>query len=133
MFVPVDVVKERLQVQVSASSSSAGYKAAPPVYKGSLDALMQICRQEGLTGIYKGYGATLLSYGPFSALYFFLYEEVKCLILDKNSTVVCLSLVILCLNAFYFLLFYLIFPYSLRKGRDRPLRMRGMTAMEDVL
>jgi Mitochondrial carrier protein len=78
----VDVVKERLQVQVSASSSSAGsalesYIAAPPVYKGSLDALMQICRQEGLTGIYKGYGATLLSYGPFSALYFFLYEEVK--------------------------------------------------------
>lgn len=82
VFVPVDVVKERLQVQVSASTSNAGRtlessKLAPPVYKGSLDALIQICRQEGLTGIYKGYGATLLSYGPFSALYFFLYEEVK--------------------------------------------------------
>lgn len=82
VFVPVDVIKERLQVQVSASTSSAGsklasYEVALPVYKSSLDALMQICRQEGLLGIYKGYGATLLSYGPFSALYFFLYEEVR--------------------------------------------------------
>lgn len=82
VFVPVDVIKERLQVQVSASTSSTGSKlesckAALPVYKGSLDALIQICRQEGLLGIYKGYGATLLSYGPFSALYFFLYEEVR--------------------------------------------------------
>ena len=39
---------------------------------------MVISKQEGLRGIYKGYWATLLSFGPFSALYFGLYEKVGC-------------------------------------------------------
>ena len=69
VFVPVDVIKERLQVQSNTHSSTTHYK-------GSLDALRTIVRSEGLRGIYKGYIATLLSYGPFSAVYFLLYEEV---------------------------------------------------------
>ena len=95
----MDVIKERLQVQMQvqkpleftnnigagassssssgSSSSSANIGSRLPIYKGSFDALLQICRQEGVRGIYKGYGATLLTYGPFSALYFFLYEEVE--------------------------------------------------------
>lgn len=80
VFVPVDVVKERLQVQIQTTSGhpgiGTGVAGGLPMYNGSLDALIQICRHEGLKGIYKGYGATLLTYGPFSALYFFLYEEV---------------------------------------------------------
>lgn len=78
VFVPVDVVKERLQVQIQTplGNPGAGKAGGLPIYNGSLDALMQICRHEGLRGIYKGYGATLLTYGPFSGLYFFLYEEV---------------------------------------------------------
>ena len=78
MFVPVDVVKERLQVQIQTplGNPGTGLVKGLPMYNGSLDALIQICRHEGLKGIYKGYGATLLTYGPFSALYFFLYEEV---------------------------------------------------------
>ena len=86
VFVPVDVIKERLQVQHTicthntssstiTSTSSSSNKL--PIYKGSFDALLQICQQEGVRGIYKGYGATLLTYGPFSALYFLLYEEVS--------------------------------------------------------
>jgi hypothetical protein len=35
-----------------------------------------IMRQEGYRGLYKGYFATLFSYGPFSAIYFAWYEEV---------------------------------------------------------
>ena len=79
IFVPVDVIKERLQVQVTSKDSMMTMKNGPQLhhYQGSLDALLQISRTEGLRGIYKGYGATLLSYGPFSALYFFLYEEVR--------------------------------------------------------
>ena len=77
----MDVVKERLQVQIQFPLGTEPHtiKNPPvglPLYNGSLDALIQICKNEGLKGIYKGYGATLLTYGPFSALYFFLYEEV---------------------------------------------------------
>ena len=71
VYVPVDVVKERCQVQQIASPSMSFN------YKGSFDALKQIVKSEGLGGIYKGYGATLASFGPFSALYFLLYEKSK--------------------------------------------------------
>ena len=79
----MDVIKERLQVQsvqmraASSSSSSAnnGTKFSP--YRGSVDAFITICKNEGvMRGLYKGYGITLLSFGPFSALYFWFYEEV---------------------------------------------------------
>lgn len=78
VFVPVDVIKERLQVQklgLSASSGSLG--STPPSYAGSLDALRVISRTEGLFGLYKGYYATLASFGPFSALYFAFYEQAR--------------------------------------------------------
>ena len=68
VYVPVDVVKERMQVQ---------QKNVKNGYRGSLDALKQIVRTEGVSGIYKGYAATLASFGPFSALYFVFYERFK--------------------------------------------------------
>ena len=47
------------------------------IYKNSIHAVVQIMRTEGLHGIYKGYAATLASFGPFSALYFMFYEQFK--------------------------------------------------------
>jgi Mitochondrial carrier protein len=78
IYVPVDVVKERMQVQhrIEASTSQLG---RIPQYRGSWDALKTILRTEGLSGIYRGYGATLASFGPFSAIYFVLYEQLKVL------------------------------------------------------
>lgn len=64
IYVPVDVVKERLQVS--------------SFYRNEWNALQKIARTEGFAGgIYKGYGATLASFGPFSALYFVFYEKLK--------------------------------------------------------
>ena len=83
VFVPVDVVKERLQVQ-GTSATSARYAGEP--YANSFDALRRIVATEGLGGIYKGYGATLLSFGPFSALYFLFYERLKASLLEMRGT-----------------------------------------------
>ena len=70
LWVPLDVVKERMQVQVAGG--------AGPYYTSLRDALSQIRAREGLrVGLYRGYGATLGSYGPFSAIYFVAYEEFK--------------------------------------------------------
>ncbi|KAL3785693.1 hypothetical protein HJC23_008726 [Cyclotella cryptica] len=73
VYVPVDVVKERMQVQQRINVEIKDNHH----YKGSWDALQSISRTEGLKGIYKGYWATLASFGPFSALYFVFYERFK--------------------------------------------------------
>ena len=75
IWVPVDVIKERLQVQSQLPPHV-------PRYRGNIDALMTISRTEGLCGIYKGYGATVASFGPFSAFYLMFYEQPKMLSLQ---------------------------------------------------
>ena len=70
-WVPIDVIKERQQVQ-GVTSGVEGSRGA-----GTLETVRTIIRTEGLRGIYKGYGATLASFGPFSALYFTFYEKLK--------------------------------------------------------
>lgn len=72
IYVPVDVIKERMQVQHSETKIVQGL-----VYRNSWDALQKISATEGMAGIYKGYAATLGSFGPFSALYFVGYERFK--------------------------------------------------------
>lgn len=69
MYVPVDVIKERLQVQ--------DVRGGDIQYKGGADAFVKIWRAEGPLGYYRGYAATLMSFGPFSALYFVFYEQLK--------------------------------------------------------
>jgi uncharacterized protein (DUF849 family) len=54
--------------------------------KSAADAARKILASEGVSGIYRGYGATLASFGPFSALYFMLYENWKALALRLRSS-----------------------------------------------
>ena len=68
IFVPVDVVKERRQVQANLGTFK---------YKNDIDAIRQIIKVEGARGLYRAYGATVMSFGPFSALYFLFYEKLK--------------------------------------------------------
>lgn len=41
------------------------------------DAIQKILKSEGVVGLYRAYGATVASYGPFSAFYFMFYEKLK--------------------------------------------------------
>ena len=68
IFVPVDVIKERRQVQANLGTFK---------YRNDIDAIGQILRTEGVRGLYRAYGATVMSFGPFSALYFLFYEKLK--------------------------------------------------------
>ena len=78
IFVPIDVIKERLQVQSNLKMYS---------YKGGIDALKEISKKEGIRGIYKAYGATICSFGPFSALYFFFYENFKHIMVGNHKEI----------------------------------------------
>jgi hypothetical protein len=56
-------------------------------YKNDIDAIKQIKNTEGLRGLYRAYGATVMSFGPFSAFYFLFYENLKgLLVLNDPET-----------------------------------------------
>ena len=76
IFVPVDVIKERLQVQSNLKTFS---------YKNDIHAIGHIFSNEGFRGIYKAYGATVMSFGPLSAFYFTFYEYFKGFFVRNDS------------------------------------------------
>jgi hypothetical protein len=47
-----------------------------------VNALLSIIKSEGFKGIYRGYGATLVSFGTYSAIYFLIYENLKSFFFD---------------------------------------------------
>lgn len=71
VYVPVDVIKERLQVQHASPAPAT----AVANYRSSWHALQTISRTEGIPALYKGYGATLLSFGSYAGLFFLFYER----------------------------------------------------------
>ena len=83
VYVPVDVIKERMQVQQLPQSADVASTLPHAThhmnhyYRNTNDAIRQILQTEGIRGIYRGYAATLASFGPFSALYFVFYEYFK--------------------------------------------------------
>ena len=53
-------------------------------YRNDVDAFKQIRKTEGIRGLYRAYGATVISFGPFSALYFMFYEKMKGLFVNND-------------------------------------------------
>jgi hypothetical protein len=54
-----------------------------------MNALMTIIKQEGLRGLYRGYGATLGFFGTHSAFYFAMYEYLKSNQMNHISAKIC--------------------------------------------
>lgn len=46
-------------------------------YKGTFDAIRQISSKEGILALYKAYGATILSFGPFTGIHLAFYDKFK--------------------------------------------------------
>nr|CAD1819385.1 unnamed protein product [Ananas comosus var. bracteatus] len=63
---PLDLVRTRLAAQTRTM-----------YYRGISHALYTIFRDEGVTGLYKGLGATLLGVGPSIAISFSVYETLR--------------------------------------------------------
>jgi hypothetical protein len=75
-------------VQAVTGAQGQGGGGAGGSYRGSWDALRTIVRSEGVgRGLYRGFGITLFSFGPFSALYFSFYESMKDLYLKSTGRV----------------------------------------------
>lgn len=57
--------------------SMAAHPAMPLTLKEALRIGKQVCRSEGLSGLWSGYGTTLSSLLPYTMLYFASYEQFK--------------------------------------------------------
>ncbi|KAF8510066.1 mitochondrial carrier domain-containing protein [Hysterangium stoloniferum] len=66
---PLDVIKTKLQAQAVARGH--------PGYLGVLDTLKTILRHDGIRGLYRGLGPTMLGYLPTWAIYFAVYDGIK--------------------------------------------------------
>lgn len=62
---PVEQIKTRLQVQYADPSTN--------IYAGPIDCIRKLIQNNGVLGLYKGYGGTVL-FGSFLSIYFSTYE-----------------------------------------------------------
>ncbi len=92
LWVPMDVVKERMQVQrapantATLTPTAGGLQAeaahSTKHYSSSFRCLVGIARDEGVKGLYRGYVTHQVVWGPFNAVYFAVYEFLKNAALD---------------------------------------------------
>ncbi|KAG0246143.1 hypothetical protein BGX31_004332 [Mortierella sp. GBA43] len=68
LYVPTDIISQRLRVQSEAKGA---------VHKTSIDIVKSIYRTEGLRGYYQGFMATLLAFTPSSVTHWAGYEASK--------------------------------------------------------
>ncbi|CAK9160545.1 unnamed protein product [Ilex paraguariensis] len=64
VFVPIDVVSQRLMVQ--------GYSGHAQ-YNGGLDVARKILKSDGIRGLYRGFGLSVVTYSPSSAVWWASY------------------------------------------------------------
>jgi solute carrier family 25 (mitochondrial S-adenosylmethionine transporter), member 26 len=69
VFVPKEVIKQQLQFHAQQQSSAVSAEATHTI--------MSIIKEKGITGLYSGYGATLMRNIPSAMIRFVLYEELK--------------------------------------------------------
>ncbi len=75
LWCPMDVVKQRVMIQVS-------HVTGPHLYypvRNSYEIFFDILRTDGFFGLYRGFGAALVTYAPFMGIYFATYEQLKSL------------------------------------------------------
>lgn len=66
---PLDVIKTKLQAQQVKSGHHS--------YLGIVDTVKNILRYDGIRGMYRGLGPTVLGYLPTWAIYFAVYDGIK--------------------------------------------------------
>ncbi|XP_009600083.1 uncharacterized protein [Nicotiana tomentosiformis] len=64
VFVPIDIVSQRLMVQGYSGHAS---------YNGGLDVARKVLKSEGVRGLYRGFGLSVITYSPSSAVWWASY------------------------------------------------------------
>ncbi|KAI9806025.1 MAG: ADP/ATP carrier protein [Piccolia ochrophora] len=77
---PLDIVKTRLQVQVKRKPDESAPRTVDEAhYDSTLDAIQKILADEGLYGLYSGFGGSLIGVASQNFAYFYWYSLVRVL------------------------------------------------------
>ncbi|KAA8546225.1 hypothetical protein F0562_003036 [Nyssa sinensis] len=76
VWTPVDVVSQRLMVQGGKNSTATSTVR----YNGGIDVFQKIIHRDGLRGIYRGFGISILTYAPSNAVWWGSYSVAHRLI-----------------------------------------------------
>ncbi|CAI9109870.1 OLC1v1009794C4 [Oldenlandia corymbosa var. corymbosa] len=71
VFVPIDVVSQKLMVQGYSGHAS---------YNGGLDVVRKVVKADGIRGLYRGFGLSVMTYSPSSAVWWASYGSSQRLI-----------------------------------------------------
>jgi hypothetical protein len=77
LWCPMDVIKQRVQIHISYSHQNLNSTLIKHQNRNSWNVFTSIMKTEGVVGLYRGFGAALLTYMPFMGIYFTSYEEIK--------------------------------------------------------
>nr|DAD44335.1 TPA_asm: hypothetical protein HUJ06_002565 [Nelumbo nucifera] len=77
VWTPIDVVSQRLMVQSNRSSNPSNPNMSPCKYHGGIDAFRKILRTDGLRGLYRGFGISILTYAPSNAAWWASYSVAQ--------------------------------------------------------
>lgn len=84
---PLDIVKTRLQVQVSPTArletSVSSAQDDEPYYSSTWDAISRIVAEDGLRGLYSGINGSLIGVASTNFAYFYWYSVVRSLYLKS--------------------------------------------------
>lgn len=75
VWTPVDVVSQRLMVQGGCDSTNP--KASGLRYINGIDAFRKILSSDGLRGLYRGFGISILTYAPSNAVWWASYSVAQ--------------------------------------------------------
>ncbi|KAG4939966.1 hypothetical protein JHK82_045676 [Glycine max] len=75
VWTPVDVVSQRLMVQGVCDSGNS--KASALRYINGIDAFRKILSSDGLRGLYRGFGISILTYAPSNAVWWASYSVAQ--------------------------------------------------------
>ncbi|TKA66252.1 hypothetical protein B0A49_08424 [Cryomyces minteri] len=82
---PLDIVKTRLQVQVKRKPTDISSTTNDRHYASTSDAISQIIKDEGLSGLYSGMAGSLLGVASTNFAYFYWYSVVRTLYLSYQK------------------------------------------------
>ncbi|OVA08386.1 Mitochondrial substrate/solute carrier [Macleaya cordata] len=84
VWTPIDVVSQRLMVQGGISNNKNNPNnlknpnvSSPCKYRGGIDAFRKILNADGIRGLYRGFGMSILTYAPSNAVWWASYSVTQ--------------------------------------------------------